>query len=95
MEPTLKDKVAIVTGGAGGFGVAYSRVLAQAGASVVPADIDESGAKAAAKDLQSEGYACLGVRTDVANEDSAAKMAAAAIERFGGIDGLVNNAALL
>ncbi len=95
MELTLKDKVAIVTGGAGGFGVAYSRALAQAGASVVLADIDESGAKAAAKDLQSEGYACLGVRTDVANEDSAAKMAAAAIERFGGIDVLVNNAALM
>ncbi len=95
MERTLKDKVAIVTGGAGGFGVAYSRALAQAGAHVVLADIDEAGAKAAAKQLESEGLTALGVRADVSSEDSAGEMAAATIERFGGIDILVNNAALM
>ena len=95
MDLTLKDKVAIVTGAAGGFGVAYSRALAQAGAHVVLADVDEQGVKAAAKDLDSEGFACLGLRADVGNEDSAAEMATAAVERFGGIDILVNNAGLM
>ena len=95
MEQTLKGKVAIVTGAAGGFGVAYSRALAQAGARVVLADIDEQGVKAAAKELESEGLTCLAVRADVGSEDSAAAMAAAAVEHFGGIDILVNNAALM
>ncbi|MEE2665070.1 MAG: SDR family oxidoreductase [Myxococcota bacterium] len=95
MELILKDKVAIVTGAAGGFGVAYSRALARAGAQVVLADIDEPGAKAAAKDLTSEGLTAVGVHTDVSSEESAAGLAAAAIERFGGIDILVNNAALM
>ena len=55
MELILKDKVAIVTGAAGGFGIAYSRALARAGARVVLADIDEQGARAAAKELEYEG----------------------------------------
>ena len=95
MELSVKGKVAIVTGAAGGFGVAYSRALAEAGAHVVLADIDEQGAKAAAKDLEADGLICIGVRADVSNEDSAREMAAVAIERFGGIDILVNNAALM
>jgi NAD(P)-dependent dehydrogenase (short-subunit alcohol dehydrogenase family) len=95
VERALEGKVAIVTGAAGGFGVAYSRALAVAGARVVLADIDESGLQAAAKQLESEGHACLGVRTDVGSEQSARDMAAAAVEHFGGIDILVNNAALM
>ena len=95
MELILKDKVAIVTGAAGGFGIAYSRALARAGARVVLADIDEQGARAAAKELESEGLVCVAVRTDVSSEESAAEMAASALKNFGGIDILVNNAALM
>ncbi|MBW2385458.1 MAG: SDR family oxidoreductase [Deltaproteobacteria bacterium] len=95
MELTLKDKVAVVTGAGGGIGVAYSRALAQAGARVVLADINELAAAAAAKELEADGLECLAVQADVADEASAAAMAKAAIERFGGIDILVNNAALM
>lgn len=95
MELTLKDKVAVVTGAAGGFGVAYSRALAQAGAHVVMADIDEPGVQSAAAELAAEGATAVGVRTDVSSEESAAALAAAAIEHFGGVDILVNNAALM
>ena len=89
MELTLKDKVAVVTGAGGGIGVAYSRALAQAGARVVLADIDEQAAASAAKELEAEGFECIAVQADVADEASAAAMARAAIERFGGIDILV------
>jgi len=85
------DKVAIVTGAAGGIGEAYARGLAADGARVVIADLDADRGVLVAKDL---GDAATFVRTDVADPESAAAMAAAAVERFGGIDLLVNNAAI-
>lgn len=81
-------KVAIVTGAAGGIGEAYARALASEGASVVVADVNETGAKVAA-----EIGGCF-VRTDVSDPGSAQAMADTAVERFGGIDYLVNNAAI-
>jgi len=87
-------KVAIVTGSAGGIGEAYVRGLAAEGASVVVADIDEARGQVVAKDLESGGAAALFVRVDVSDPDSTRAMAEAAIERFGGIDLLVNNAAI-
>ncbi|MCH2173988.1 SDR family oxidoreductase [Myxococcota bacterium] len=95
MELRLDGKVAIVTGAGGGFGVAYSRALAEAGACVVLSDIDLDAATQAAKNLEDEGFECMAVATDVGDEQSAATMAATAVERFGGIDILVNNAALM
>ena len=95
MELRLDGKVAIVTGAGGGFGAAYSKALAQSGAQVVLADINFEAATSAAKDLENEGLECIAVRADVGSEESAAAMAAAAIERFGGIDILVNNAGLM
>ena len=95
MEMRLDDKVAIVTGAGGGFGVAYSRALAESGARVVLADVNLEAATSAAKDLEGEGHDCIAVGADVASEESAAEMAAAAIDRFGGIDILVNNAGLM
>ncbi len=81
-------KVAIVTGAAGGIGEAYARALAAEGASVLVADVNEAGEKVA-----SEIGGCF-VRTDVSDEASVRTMADTAIERFGGIDYLVNNAAI-
>jgi NAD(P)-dependent dehydrogenase (short-subunit alcohol dehydrogenase family) len=83
-------KVAIVTGSAGGIGEAYARALAGEGAHVVVADVDSERGEKVASDI---GGAF--VRTDVGNVASTQQMAAAAIERFGGIDYLVNNAAIL
>jgi NAD(P)-dependent dehydrogenase (short-subunit alcohol dehydrogenase family) len=87
----FEGKVAIVTGAAGGIGEAYARALAAEGASVVIADMDAPRGQAVADDL---GADALFVRTDVADPASAAAMAAATVERFGGIDLLVNNAAI-
>ena len=87
-------KVAVVTGAGRGIGRAYAEGLAGAGASVVVADIDEETAQGVAKALASGGAQATAVRVDVSDPDSAAAMAAAAVERFGGIDFLVNNAAI-
>jgi NAD(P)-dependent dehydrogenase (short-subunit alcohol dehydrogenase family) len=83
-------KVAIVTGSARGIGEAYARALAGEGAQVVVADVDAELGEKVASDIGG-----LFVRTDVGDVASAHAMAATAVERFGGIDYLVNNAAIL
>ena len=87
-------KVAIVTGSAGGIGQAYAEALADAGASVVVADIDIDKAEAVAAGIRNAGGQAIGVAVDVADPASAEAMAAAAVDAFGGIDYLVNNAAI-
>ena len=87
-------KVAIVTGAGRGIGRAYALGVAGTGASVVVADIDGGGAADTAKAIVAAGGAAVPTRVDVADSDSAAEMAAAATEHFGGIDYLVNNAAI-
>ena len=94
----LDGKVAIVTGAGGrgnSIGRAYALGLAAAGAAVIVADINEDGAKAVAAEIASTGGKALGVRTDITDQASVAAMAAAAEREFGGVDILVNNAALM
>ena len=91
----LTGKVAVITGGAGGIGVVYAKALSEAGAAVVIADLDGDAAAATAKALADDGFRALGVRVDVTSADSARAMAAAAVEAFGGIDILINNAAIM
>jgi pyridoxal 4-dehydrogenase len=88
----LKDRVAIVTGGAQGIGRAIAEKLSEEGAAVVVADINEEGAKAVAAGLSGDG---LGVRADVSDEGEVQAMVDAALERFGRVDVLVNNAAIV
>ena len=87
-----KKKVAIVTGGASGIGFAFTRSLADAGYAVVIADM--AGADEAANRLKSEGFDVIGVKADVANVDDTNAMVAAAVDNFGGLDLLVNNAGI-
>ena len=90
----LKDRVAVVTGGGIGIGKAYSFGLAGEGAKVVVADIDFEAAKAVAKEIEQQGKEALPLETDGADQNSTLDMAEKSMERFGGIDILVNNAAL-
>lgn len=87
-------KVSIVTGSAGGIGEAYARALAAEGSSVVIADIDYARAEAVAESIADDGGTAVAVSVDVSDPDSTDAMASAAVEAFGGIDHLVNNAAI-
>lgn len=90
----FEDKVAIVTGAGQGIGEHYAHALALEGAAVVVAEMnEETGARVAAA-IVAEGGRAIFVRTDVASEESASAAAAAAVDAFGGIDLLVNNAAI-
>jgi D-sorbitol dehydrogenase (acceptor) len=85
----LKDKVAIVTGGARGIGEAIVRAYVNEGAKVVIADVETDKAAELAKDL---GAAAISVRLDVRDRDQIAAAVAKTVETFGGVDILVNNA---
>jgi len=90
----LKDQVLIVTGGAHGIGLAYCEGLAAEGGRVVVADIDGQGADAVAASLGEAGHDALAVTTDVSQPESTDTMARLTMERFGRIDGIINNAAI-
>jgi len=85
----FEGRVAVVTGAARGIGEAYARALAAEGASVVVADLDAARGEKVAADVGG-----LFVRTDVASAESAEAMAARTVEAYGGLDLLVNNAAI-
>jgi 3-oxoacyl-[acyl-carrier protein] reductase len=87
-------KVAIVTGAGQGLGRAYAEALAAEGASVVIAEINEGTAKDSAEAITNAGGTALALRTDVTDPDSCAAMVQAAVDRFGTVDILVNNAAI-
>ena len=90
----LEDRVIIVTGGAQGIGLAYCKGLAAQGAKVVVADIDRAGSEAAVEMLGESGADALAVVGDVSSPEDTEEMAKATMQRFGRIDGLINNAAM-
>jgi NAD(P)-dependent dehydrogenase (short-subunit alcohol dehydrogenase family) len=87
------DKVAFITGGGNGIGVAYATAFAQEGAAAVIADVDVDAAKAVAARIVAAGGRAIAVDCDVADEDSVAAAVAVAVGEFGGVDILINNAA--
>jgi NAD(P)-dependent dehydrogenase (short-subunit alcohol dehydrogenase family) len=89
----VHGKVAIVTGAAeGGIGAAYARALVDAGAQVVCADIDATRAEAA---VDAIGDRAVAVTVDITDVASVEAMVGATVDTFGGVDILVNNAALM
>jgi len=88
----FRDKVVVVTGAARGLGQEYARQFAARGASVIACDLRDCDETLAL--IEDEGSAGIALRTDVTSAESTADMAAAAVDRFAGIDILVNNAAL-
>ncbi len=90
----LEDRVIIVTGGGHGLGRAYCEGIAREGGRPVVVDIDGPAAERVAGEISEHGGEALALRVDVAGEDETRRMAEATIERFGRIDGLVNNAAI-
>lgn len=90
----IEGKVAIVTGAGGGIGEAYARGLAGQGAKVVVAEIVAANGERVASEIRAGGGAAVFVEVDVSSPESTQRMAAAATAEFGGIDFLVNNAAI-
>jgi 3-oxoacyl-[acyl-carrier protein] reductase len=91
----LTGRVVLVTGGGKGIGKVYVEEFAKAGACVVAADIDDAAAKSVSEALTAQGLATIGLATDIASEASTAAMAQAALDHFGAIDVLINNASLM
>src|ERR1700751_6074831 len=87
----LKDKVAIVTGGASGIGKEIARTFAREGAKVAIADLNQEPADAAARDLDPAGDCATGIAMDVSNEGQVEAGMAIAIAVFGRLDILVSN----
>lgn len=85
----LEGKVAVVTGAASGIGAATARVFAQRGAHVVVADIDEKRGRNVAAELGRRG---VYLHTDVREESDVAAAVALAVEQFGRLDCMINNA---
>jgi 3(or 17)beta-hydroxysteroid dehydrogenase len=91
----VQDKVAIVTGGASGVGKADCLLLAREGAKVVVADIDEKNGQAVAQAIKDQGGDARFVKHDISSEASWDNIIKLTKDAFGGLDILVNNAAIL
>ncbi len=88
----LQGKVAIVTGGARGLGKAYAMRMAEEGAKLVIVDILDT--RPVQEDIEAKGGEALALQTDVTDEKGTEEMVRKAVEHFGKIDILVNNAAM-
>ena len=91
---SMSGKVALVTGGASGIGAGIAAVLAEAGATVVIADLNESNAQREVQTLTAAGHSAGWVHLDLANENSIVRACAEVVERYGAPWVLVNNAGL-
>jgi NAD(P)-dependent dehydrogenase (short-subunit alcohol dehydrogenase family) len=93
MDP-LRDRVAVITGGAGGIGTAIARAFAARGARIVLADLDHAALARTKADLEGAGAVVHTVRTDVGDRAQVEALAESAFQRFGAVHVVCNNAGI-
>lgn len=91
MDP-FKDRVAVITGGAGGIGMAMARAFVARGARIVLADLDQDALGRATTELKDAGAQVLGVRSDVTDLESVRQLADTTFDHFGAAHIVCNNA---
>ena len=91
----LDGKVALITGGASGMGMVASKLFAAEGASVMLSDVADQAGEALAAEIRADGGKSAFVHADVSSEADAEAMVAAAVETFGGLHVLYNNAGVM
>ncbi|MDM0018483.1 SDR family NAD(P)-dependent oxidoreductase [Variovorax saccharolyticus] len=91
---SLDGQAAFVTGAGQGLGAAIAQGLAQAGAGVMLTDVDAAAAEAVAAGLRDAGHRCIAMALDVRDESAFERSFEAAVQHFGAVDLMVNNAAL-
>ena len=91
----LQDKVSIITGGASGMGRVAARMFAAEGARVVVADVTEQAAQSVVDEVVANGGQAIAVAADVSKEADAKRMVDAAVDAFGRVDVLYNNAGIM
>ena len=90
----LADKVVVITGAASGIGLASARLFAQEGARLVLGDVDESQGRQAAEEIGAGGPEAHFVRTDVTSGAEVKRLVDTAVERYGKLDAIFNNAGI-
>ncbi len=91
----LAGRVVVVTGGGKGIGKVYAQELAKIGARVLAADVDAAAVTAVADRLRADGHVALGTQIDISDEAQTLAMAHTALDAWGQIDVLINNASLM
>lgn len=94
-EPSLQDRVAVVTGGGRGIGKGIARKLAAAGAGVIVGDIDMAQAQLTADEIRRKHEKVMAAQVDVRQERSIAELIKKALDGFGNVDILINNAGIM
>lgn len=92
--PLLTDRTALITGGTRGIGLAIARALAVAGARVIVSSRKADAVEATAAALRADGHEAVGIPANVGRSDDVARLAEAAVQAFGGVQIVVNNAAV-
>ncbi len=94
MSEHFKGKVAIVTGGGSGIGLATAKAFAKAGTRVVIAEVNDKAGEEAAREIHELHGKCIFVHTDISNTKSVATLIARTISAFGRLDYAINNAGI-